>query len=157
MRARIAAKSSAARGRGDWGGIVRKLSKQGAATDWEIMVNGASGGVLTLIEVASIDWPPWLALLAPGSPARLETALQTKPGDAIMAEGFLPLGKFFLGEHVAVVGFGPAKCSALNCEDNRSFSPSTPSCSRSGWRERAYKVNGRSHRLGECYAFVSTK
>jgi hypothetical protein len=31
--------------------------------------------------------------------------LSLKTGDAIPVEGFLPLQKFFLGEHIAVVGF----------------------------------------------------
>jgi len=37
-----------------------------------------------------------------------EEPLRLKTGDAILAEGFLPAGKFFLGQHVAVVGFAPA-------------------------------------------------
>jgi hypothetical protein len=46
MRARIAGKSSAARGRGDWVSIVGKLGKQGETTDWIFMVNEASCIVL---------------------------------------------------------------------------------------------------------------
>ena len=74
-----------------------------------------------------------------------EKALRLKTGDAILAEGFLPAGKFFLGEHVAVVGFAPAKCPALNRDHNRSFFPSAPPYCSSGWREGTYKVNGGPH------------
>ena len=86
--------------------------------------------------------------VSPHSPAMLRAAgkaLRLKTGDAILAEGFLPAGKFFLGEHVAVVGFAPAKCPALNRDHNRSFFPSAPPCCRSGWREETYKVNGGPH------------
>ena len=74
-----------------------------------------------------------------------EKALRLKTGDAILAEGFLPAGKFFLGQHVAVVGFAPAKSPALNRDHNRSFFPSAPPYCSSGWREGTYKVNGGPH------------
>jgi hypothetical protein len=65
--------------------------------------------------------------------------LNLKTGDAIPVEGFLPLRKFFLGEHVAVVGFAPAKYPAANHEHDRGFPPSTPP-SRTGCRELSCEV-----------------
>ena len=82
------------------------------------------------------------------SPAMLratEKVLRVKTGDAILSEGFFPVGKFFFGEHIAVVGFAPAKCPALNREHNRSFFPSAPPYCSSGWRQVTYKINGGPH------------
>ncbi len=69
-----------------------------------------------------------------------EEALSTKTGDAILAEGFLPAGKLFLGEHVAVAGFAPGKCPALNREHDRGLFPCAPPLQTSS-REKSFEIN----------------
>ena len=75
--------------------------------------------------------------------AAARTDLGLKTGDAIPVEGFLPLRKFFLGEHIAVVGFEPAKYPAANRDHDPGFFPSAPPC-QTGWRDEENFLLGHS-------------
>jgi hypothetical protein len=75
--------------------------------------------------------------------AAARTDLGLKTADAIPVEGFLPLRKFFLGEHIAVVGFEPAKYPAANRDHDPGFFPSAPPC-QTGWRDEENFLLGHS-------------
>jgi hypothetical protein len=76
--------------------------------------------------------------------------LRLKTRDAVEIEGFLPSGKFFLGEHVTLVGVCSCECPAANCDHDQSFVVRTPSLP-TGWWQKGFEHTGGPFRQSESW------
>src|SRR5262249_2901587 len=85
--------------------------------------------------------PPVRTVGAPGPPLAGER-LCVKAGKTIAVEGLLPLRQLFGGQLIARGCLADAEFPGSDCEDNRSFRPSTPSPMHTRRGQEADEVDG---------------